>query len=597
MKKLLALLAMFSMVVFIACEDDEDDPVFEAPTVTAPSAVNTLENGETGVTATFTVSVDPELTATYSTTAENATITAGGSGDVSGTSIEVTFDAGTTAGAASITLTVTDSEGNSDSDKAVFTVNAPGDAGVSLSGIPDAAELPVNGTLAVAGVAVDAADGLASFTASVNGGSAVDLSGFDNGDGTYDIEFTTAELGAVVGTNTIDFVATDADGDVASFRHVLTVIDEVPVSSNISGDVTWLQGNTYILQGRITVLDGGTLTIEGGVIVKGESGTGANATALLVARGGTLNANGTASAPIIFTSIADEIAPSDVEAGNFASPNLDPDVNGLWGGVIVLGNAPISASDTEVQIEGIPTSDTNGLYGGSDAADNSGTISYISIRHGGANIGEGNEINGLTLGGVGTGTTISNVEVVANQDDGIEWFGGDVSIDNILIWNCGDDGLDTDQDWQGTASNFLIVTPDGSGFELDGPEGPAARDNGAHQFNTGTVYAGSAISSLVDWDDNTNAGVSGVYFYGLDSAYAGGIASFGGDGNGTTNNWEATLNSDDPNMTLTSVFGAEGAAITTERANIGAATVGVLNDDDFKWTWPGSEGILDDLGL
>ncbi len=70
----------------------------------------------------------------------------------------------------------------------------------------------------------------------------------------------------------------------------------------------------------------------------------------------------------------------------------------------------------------IPPSDANGLYGGSDATDNSGAITYISIRHGGANIGEGNEINGLTLGGVGNGTTISNVEVVGNQDDGIEFL-------------------------------------------------------------------------------------------------------------------------------------------------------------------------------
>jgi hypothetical protein len=126
----------------------------------------------------------------------------------------------------------------------------------------------------------------------------------------------------------------------------------------------------------------------------------------LIARGGKLMAEGTASMPIIFTSVADEIIPADILAGNFASPNLDPTVNGLWGGVIILGRAPISASNTngdvdEVQIEGIPTSDPNGLYGGINTHDNSGTLSYISIRHGGANIGSGNEINGLTLGGVG----------------------------------------------------------------------------------------------------------------------------------------------------------------------------------------------------
>ena len=139
-------------------------------------------------------------------------------------------------------------------------------------------------------------------------------------------------------------------------------------------------------------------------------------------------AEGTADAPIIFTSVADEISPEDVAAGNFGSPNLLPTMDGLWGGVIVLGKAPISASADEVQIEGIPTSDTNGLYGGDSPDDNSGKLRYISIRHGGANIGEGNEINGLSLGGVGTGTVVENIEIVSNQDDGVEWFGGTVNV-------------------------------------------------------------------------------------------------------------------------------------------------------------------------
>ena len=161
--------------------------------------------------------------------------------------------------------------------------------------------------------------------------------------------------------------------------------------------------------------------------------------------------------------------------GNFASAHLDPTVDGLWGGVIVLGNATISASNTtgdvsSVQIEGIPTSDQNGLYGGTNNHDNSGVIKYISIRHGGANIGSGNEINGLTLGGVGFGTTIENIEVVANQDDGVECFGGTVNLTNVVSWNVGDDGFDTDQSWSGTLDNFVIINPAGHIFELDGPE-------------------------------------------------------------------------------------------------------------------------------
>jgi len=291
----------------------------------------------------------------------------------------------------------------------------------------------------------------------------------------------------------------------------------VVVTSNITANTTWAAGTVYQLAGRITVTAGATLTIEPGTIVKGEAGTGANATALLIARGGKLNANGTATSPIIFTSVADEIDYADMAAGNFASPNLESSVNGLWGGVIILGKAPISASNdvgdvSEVQIEGIPTSDPNGLYGGNDAADNSGTIRYISIRHGGANIGAGNEINGLTLGGVGNGTTIENVEVVGNQDDGIEWFGGSVNVSNAVVFNCGDDGIDTDQAWSGSLSNVVVIGAIGHSFELDGPEGSAT---GGHTISNGSIKAsfdGRVCVDLINVDNNSIVALSNLFF-------------------------------------------------------------------------------------
>ena len=285
------------------------------------------------------------------------------------------------------------------------------------------------------------------------------------------------------------------------------------VNTNIKTNTTWYSDTVYQLGGRIAVEDGATLTIQPGTIIKGEAGTGANATALLIARGGKLNAVGTPSLPIIFTSVADEITPSDILSGNFASPNLDPTVNGLWGGVIILGNAPISASNTSgdvssVQIEGIPTSDQNGLYGGDNSHDNSGVLKYISIRHGGANIGSGNEINGLTLGGVGFGTTVENIEVVANQDDGIECFGGTVNLTNVVSWNVGDDGFDTDQSWSGTLDNFVIINPAGHIFELDGPEGTYA--NG-HTIKNGDVYVGIG-QDLINVDANSIVDLMDIYF-------------------------------------------------------------------------------------
>ena len=149
----------------------------------------------------------------------------------------------------------------------------------------------------------------------------------------------------------------------------LTVTEgvEVLISENITADATWSADSVYILGGRIAVISGVTLTIEAGTIIKGQYGTGANATALLVARGATLNAQGTSTSPIIFTAVADEIQP-----GEILSPNMPSDAGGLWGGVIILGNAPASLGDdaSESNIEGIPTSDINGFYGGTDAADN-----------------------------------------------------------------------------------------------------------------------------------------------------------------------------------------------------------------------------------
>jgi len=377
---------------------------------------------------------------------------------------------------------------------------------------------------------------------------------------------------------------------------------DVEVSNNITSNTTWTADQVYILKGRITVTDGATLTIEPGTVVKGDAGTAANATALIVARGGKLNAVGTASLPIIFTSSADNITPAMVAAGNYSSPNLDPSINGLWGGIIVLGKAPISAQNdndqdvSELQIEGIPTSDSNGLYGGSDPADNSGSISYISIRHGGTNIGAGNEINGLTLGGVGSGTSISQVEVVANQDDGIEWFGGTVSVSEVLVWNCGDDGLDTDQAWNGTCTNWIVVTPQGgSAMELDGPEGSYTQ--GPNQFTNGVIYAGDNIDHIIDLDGDTNTGIKDVYFFGIDAAYnADGsfepIESFGGDGSGDNGNWEYTIPA---GVEVANIFNGVPTEALTEVGQNGNS-VGP-NADSFGWTWAAHSGALAGLGL
>ena len=365
--------------------------------------------------------------------------------------------------------------------------------------------------------AVNVPGGYKSVATTATGGTAAKKSEPTAGANTGNVVVTfTADNTAGAGTVTI--TVTDNNNKSSSQTGAINKTaepvepTEFEISANITADATWETGNTYILKSRIAVVDGVTLTIEPGVVVKGEAGTGSNATALIIARGAMLLAEGTAEAPIIFTSIADEIEPGMIE-----SPNLEPTINGLWGGLLIMGKAPISvASDNQTaQIEGIPADDPNGTYGGNTADDNSGVIRYVSIRHG-ANIGEGNEINGLTLGGVGSGTIIEYIEVVGNQDDGIEWFGGTVNVNYALVWYAGDDAIDTDQAWGGTLDNFIVIGAlEDKLFELDGPEGTLAA---THTLKNGSVRATIAdddvqAAGLVDLDANSLTNMESIYFF------------------------------------------------------------------------------------
>jgi len=361
--------------------------------------------------------------------------------------------------------------------------------------------------------------------------------------------------------------------------------DTITITGNITANTTWETGKTYILGGRIAVVSGVSLTIQPGVIIKGQAGTGANATALIIARGAKLYAEGTATQPIIFTSVADEIEP-----GMVASPNLDPDLNGLWGGLIILGNAPISATSESMQIEGIPASDQNGLYGGTNATDDSGIIRYVSIRHGGANIGEGNEINGLTLGGVGSGTTVEYVEVIANQDDGVEFFGGTVNVSHLLIWNPGDDGIDTDQAWAGTLNNFLVIAGADTDhtLEIDGPEGSMMA---AHTVRNGSIK-GSDETELGDFRSGARGTFENIYFFNFPDPAAtdgrgdlslSGDASIANFASGILafSNLQVTPATD---VALSAIF-KNGIDVHASMVNAGANTVGADKTKFASWTW------------
>lgn len=383
----------------------------------------------------------------------------------------------------------------------------------------------------------------------------------------------------------------------------------VTKSGQITADETWISSNIYILAGKVVVDEGVTLTIEPGTIIKGQKGTGSLASALIVARGGNIMAEGTQEKPIIFTSIDDNI-----EVGQQAGTNLDENNNGLWGGVLILGYAKGSFKGdvTEVQIEGIPAGDTFGLYGGDDDDDNSGVFKYVSIRHGGALIGEGNEINGLTLGAVGRGTVIDNVEIVANFDDGVEFFGGTVNASNIVVWAQGDDGLDIDQAYAGTVTNSLVVLGETSdhAFEIDGPEGAYQA-----QFTiNNTTIKGNQVTpggEYADYRSKALGATNNIYAYGFKESSDveldnNGVAQNFLDGLLTFSGWEVVgfdnnifsekvAKDQDGNDTESKIIlnpdFTERAAAWTTKVEEGSETVGA-DVSQFNWTYAKAKGAF-----
>jgi hypothetical protein len=247
--------------------------------------------------------------------------------------------------------------------------------------------------------------------------------------------------------------------------------DEIIVSENISSSVIWTSDNTYNLQDQIYVLPGATLTIEAGTRIASTPTTGGSGS-LAVCRGGKIFANGTAENPIVFTSTEDN--------GEWRESANE------WGNLTLMGNAYISNSFAEGNsndfgnnqyiMEGLVQEfpgDTRVFYGGQDDEDSSGSLSYVSIRYGGRVVGLNNELNGLSLGGIGRGTDINHIEIMNNVDDGIEIWGGTVNLSHVNIWNVGDDSLDIDQGWRGSAQYGLIV----QGFSLDASQGSGVGDN------------------------------------------------------------------------------------------------------------------------
>lgn len=306
-------------------------------------------------------------------------------------------------------------------------------------------------------------------------------------------------------------------------------------SGELTTGATLTCANTYILDKRVFVPSGQTITIAPGSLIKGNSGTAANATALIISRGADIYANGSESCPIVFTAAAD---PMD---GTYSIGN-----HGQWGGVVVLGTATnnltvaangpfvvggasgkLAVGDGLGVVEGfqadIPGLRFGALQSGSvagesitafDDNDNSGVMRYVSIRHSGAVLVTGGEINGLTLGSVGRGTTIEHIEIVSCADDNIELFGGSVNLKYITTLFGNDDALDWDLGWNGNCQYFFSMKTDtdtsvdsDNGIEADADDNKSNNLRRSHPV----VYNATFIGNNKTVTSADNSGMAGIW--------------------------------------------------------------------------------------
>lgn len=261
----------------------------------------------------------------------------------------------------------------------------------------------------------------------------------------------------LTGTTSNDWTAGWVNWDPQTTNYPTT---SATVSSDITTNTTWTTGSVVLLQNKVYVKNNATLTIEPGVIIRGDYNTQGT---LVITKGAKIMAQGTQTNPVVFT--------SNNIPGNRAE--------GDWGGVIILGNGTINQPGGIANIEGI-TASADTEYGGSNDNDNSGIFSYVRIEFPGIALQPNKEVNGLTLGAVGSATQIDHVQIAFSGDDGFEFFGGKVDAKYLVSFRTLDDDFDTDYGFRGRIQFGLVVRDpdlsdaagDSNGFESDG-EGTA----------------------------------------------------------------------------------------------------------------------------
>ncbi|MEZ4403578.1 MAG: hypothetical protein R3B06_26375 [Kofleriaceae bacterium] len=266
---------------------------------------------------------------------------------------------------------------------------------------------------------------------------------------------------------TIDAMQPDAPGDVDA----PTGVTRVDVTGEITSNTTWTADHIYVLKTHIFVRSG-TLTIEAGTRVEGDNGS-----SIVITNGAKIDVQGTAAAPVVMTS----------------SQPVGSRNPGDWGGLVLLGTAPINVTGGTSQIEGFPAGTSGTGYGGTNAAYDCGKLNYLRIEFAGFELAPNNELNGLTVGACGTATQIDHVQVHKGSDDGIEVFGGDVNLKHLVITQSLDDGLDWDYGWAGKAQFVVIQKSLGSNQGIEADNNGNAND--ALPRSAPTIYNLSIVGS------------------------------------------------------------------------------------------------------
>ncbi|AQG81528.1 IPT/TIG domain-containing protein [Spirosoma montaniterrae] len=342
---------------------------------------------------------------------------------------------------------------------------------LSITGI-NPTSAPINSTVTITGTEFNATP--ASNTVTFGGNAIATV-----------VSASPTQLVVVVPANaqngTIS-VTTGGQTATSTQQFQLSARPTVTVAGNITANTTWTAGNIYVLQGFVNVDNGATLTIEPGTIVKGggretdPSGNQRGAT-LLIRPGAKINAAGTATNPIIFT--------SGRPAGQRA--------RGDWGGIFLIGKAPINQPGGTLLEGGV--GGTTGTF--NEPADNSGVLQYVRIEFSGIALLANSESNGLTMYGVGSGTTIDHVQVSYGGDDAFEWFGGTVNMKYLIAFRGFDDDWDVDFGYTGKVQYGValrdpnVADVSGSnGFESDNfnPGAPATGPNAGLPL-TSAVFA------------------------------------------------------------------------------------------------------------